>query len=73
MLRTSLKLLAAACTGAAMLAATPASAHTVIMYFNTGGFMTGWVEYANDGHICQKSGTIPGSTPATYQLPGDCT
>jgi hypothetical protein len=73
MLRNSLKLLSAACAGAAMIAATPAAAHSAIAYFSNGGLMTGWVEIANDGHICQSWGTVPGSNAAYFNdIPGDC-
>jgi hypothetical protein len=35
--------------------------------------MTGWVEIANDGHICQSWGTVPGSNAAYFNdIPGDC-
>lgn len=73
MSRNSRKLLAAAFAGAAMLAATPAAAHTAIAYFSNGGLMTGWVEYANDGHVCNQWGTVPGANAAYFNVPGDCT
>lgn len=65
------KALAAALAGAAMLAATPAAAQTVIMYFNTSHFMVGYAIYGNDGHLCEQSGYV---TPiaSTWEVEGDC-
>jgi hypothetical protein len=72
MLRKTGKLLALVCAGAALFAANSATAQTVVMYFGPSHLMTGWVIYANDGHICDQWGSI-GGTMSTYEVPGDCT
>jgi hypothetical protein len=67
----SRKLLAAIFAGTAMLAATPAAAQTVVMYFNEGHFMVGYAVYGNDGHLCSQSGVVTNIT-STWHVDGDC-
>lgn len=65
------KLVLAACAGAAMVSSVPASAQTVVMYFNSSRFMVGYVIYGNDGQICEQWGRVTHIT-STMQIAGDC-
>jgi hypothetical protein len=65
------KRLASVFAATALLAASPAAAQTVVMYFNSGHILVGYVVYGNDGHICQQSGIVTNNS-STYQVDGDC-
>jgi hypothetical protein len=67
----SRKYLAAAFTGAALLAASPAAAQTVVMFFAPSHLKIGYIVYGNDGHICEQYGHISNDT-STWEVPGDC-
>ena len=71
MFKSVRKLALAACAGAAMVSSVPASAQTVVMYFNTSHFMVGYIIYGNDGQICEQWGRVTTIT-STLQVAGDC-
>jgi hypothetical protein len=69
--KNKLRVLAAACAGAVMLAATPAAAMTTYIFYS-GPFIAGYIIYANDGHICAQSGNTLGMPVITHYPQQDC-
>jgi hypothetical protein len=67
----TMKRLALAGAGAMLLSAAPAVARTVVVYYAPSGFISGYVVYGNDGHICEQYGSQAGFY-STYQVDGDC-
>jgi hypothetical protein len=66
------KIAAAAVAGVALLAASPASAMTVAVYYGSFGEVIGYIYYGNDGHVCLTYGNVAGRPGTIYTLDGDC-
>jgi hypothetical protein len=64
--------LAALAAGAALLAASPAAASTVYVYYGNYGEIVGYITYGNDGHICSSYGSTYGEPDAIWHVDADC-